>query len=270
MNNRFNEKKAYRTFLSLAIGVYAALLAASPSQAAALWSNGAVNGSLLPANRCDDGPNLCGNAGGNSWTVFDNFNVASGKTWNVTSVDFVDFLTNGLTSDIGQTTVSIWRGDPFAGGTLVASATAAPSLTNLAGTCGNGNTCLELFALNLSTTLSGGSTYYLGATVHLTATNPGENTERAFAAGGNTAAGGTANSTVNWELSNGSISGSTWVQGPSSFNFPGMLGVTETATAFDINGTVAAPAPEPGGLTIVGLALAGFCLFRRRFLPRRG
>ena len=263
--DRVFKRKRTRTVVALGIGAWAVLLAASGLQAAALWNNGAANGSLSPDSRCDDGPNLCGNGGGRSWTVFDNFNVPTGKTWNVSSVDFTDLLTNGTTSDIGQTTASIWNGDPLNGGILIATVTGTAGLANLGGTCGNNNTCLEEFTLSFPAVLTSG-TYYFGATVALTATNFGENTDRAFAAGGNTAPGGTANFLQRWELSNGTPGGigSTWTSGSVNFVFPGALGISETATAFDINGTLAAGTPEPGAMTLVSVGLAGLCFVHRR------
>jgi len=256
MNNRFRWR--------LGVCVLVVVWGANLSPAAVLWNNGGVNAALSSDNMCDSGPNTCGNSGGASWTVFDNFNVPTGATWNVTSVSFVDFLVNAPTSDIGQTTVSIWKGDPLVGGTLVGSTSGTASLSLLSGTCGGTSTCLEQFALNFSASLAGGTTYYLGAGVGLTPSFSNENTLRAFAAGGNTAPGGTSNGLARWEQSNGSISGSSWSAGSSNNVFPSGA-IVETATAFTINGTVGTTStPEPAATSLVGMALAGLVLFVRR------
>jgi hypothetical protein len=240
--------------------------------AGTLWSNGTVNTTFASDNRCDSGPNLCGNSGSTSWTIFDNFNVpAASKAWVVSGFDFTDFLIDGTNSDYKSTAWSIWNGDPLFGGKLVASGTATAVPTLVSGVCGNGNTCIELFAVTLGSTvnLASGNTYYLGTTNTLTPTNSGETTARAFAAGGNTTPGGTADSLQRWEQSNGSTSGtlgSSWISGSNNFTFPGTLGINEAATAFDINGTLAT-VPEPGAMTLVGMALGGVC-FVRRFRTR--
>ena len=195
--------------------------------AGTLWSNGAVNTTLSGDNRCDSGPNLCGNVGSTSSTIFDNFNIpAASMPWAVGGFDFTDFLLNGTNSDYKSTAWSIWNGDPLSGGRLVASGTATAVPTLVAGTCGNGSTCVELFAVTLSSAvnLASGNTYYLGTTNTITPTNGNEETVRAFAAGGNTAPGGTANSLQRWEQSNGTTSGivgSVWTSGSSNFTFPG-------------------------------------------------
>jgi hypothetical protein len=269
VDTKIKLKGAYHRALRIGTGASLMLLAASGLQADALWSNGAVNFGLNPGNsghlRCDSGSSTCGSA--NPWTVFDNFNVPSmSKAWVVSSFDFTDFLVNTATGDYKNTSWSIWNGDPLMGGKLVASGNAPASLSNVTGTCGAGNICSATFTVNLSSSvaLASGNTYFLGTNNSITENNINETTVRAFAAGGNTAPGGTLNSLKQWEQSNGSTSGvvgSTWTGGAGDNTFPGPLGITEAATAFDINGTLA---PEPGTLTLLGIALAGLCFVLRR------
>lgn len=238
--------------------------------AATLWTNGAVNTTFSADNRCDTGPNLCAAAHGASWTIFDNFNVPSGSNpWLVSGFDFTDFFVDGTSSDIGSTTWEIFRGDPLSSGQLVASGTATAVASLVSGTCSATTTCIEKFTVTLASavTLTAGSTYYLGTSTTLTPSISGEALLRAFAAGGNTAPGGTVNSLGQWELSNGSTSGvvgSAWTAGTANTTFPS-LGINETATAFDIFGTLqtTAPVPEPGSLILGGIALCGMCLLRR-------
>jgi hypothetical protein len=263
---------AYGKALKVLVGVFVALTAVSGLQASTLWSNGAVNTSLTGDNRCDGGPNLCGNTGSTFWTVFDNFNVpAASKPWVVSGFDFSDFLTNGPVGDYKSTAWSIWNGDPLSGGKLVASGSATALLSLASGTCGTGSTCLETFTVTLGVPIEllPGTTYYLGTTNTLSPTNANEATLRAFAAGGNTAPGGTVNTTTRWEQSDGSTSGvvgSSWTAGANNYTFPGALGISETATAFDIQGSLA---PEPGTLTLLGIAFASFAFVQRQRRQRK-
>ena len=254
-------------------------LAIAPGiDAATLWSNGAVNTSISIDLRCDTGPNTCGATGGANWTIFDNFSIAAASNpWVVSGFDFTDFFVNGSNADITGTTWEIFNGDPLSGGKLVASgsATASETLASGSGACGASATCREVFTVTLSTpvTLSAGATYYLGTSNTLTPTSQGESLFRAFAAGGNTAPGGTGTSLGKWEQSNGTTSGvigSGWTAGSTNNTFP-FNSITENATAFDIFGTLQerTPVPEPGSLILAGLALGSMCLLRRRNRTRR-
>jgi hypothetical protein len=267
-------KRAFDRALKFGISASFVFFAVGGLQAAGvLWSNGAVTqSSLSGSNRCDSGPNICTTGPtGPGWTIFDNFSIpSSSKAWSVSGFDFTDFLVNGTTSDVKSTSWSIWNGDPLSGGKLYASGTATPSAMNVSGTCGNASTCLETFTVNFGATgalyLAAGNTYYLGTSNVVTVTNNNEATLRAFSAGGNTAPGGTGNSVQRWEQSNGSTSGvigSPWVLGSENDIFPGTFGITETSTAFDINGTLV---PEPGTLTLLVITFAGICFLRRRRL----
>lgn len=236
--------------------------AAGMAQASDLWSNGAVNTTFSSDNRCESEAGTCGNT--TAWTIFDNFNIPSSAHygWDVTGFDYSAFLVNGAASDYETTDWSIWNGDPLSGGKLVASGSTMATLSTISGTCGSGSTCLEEFTVTIaSRILPPGNTYYLGVSDVVRQTNTGEATFRAFASGGNTAAGGTANTLARWEQSNGSttgVTGSSWTAGTVNNTFPGALGVNEGSTAFDIQGTLATP--EPAGLTLVGLALLAFCV----------
>lgn len=241
------------------------------ARADVLWSNGATQTGFSSDTRCDSGPNTCGGLA--PWTIFDNFSVPVSKPWSVTGFDFADFLVNGTNADYQSTAWSIWNGDPLSGGKLVASGTATAVPTLLSGTCGNGNTCLEEFTVTLGSPvmLAGGATYYLGTSNTISVVNNGETTTRAFAAGGNTAPGGTGTSSGHWDQSNGSTSGvvgSAWTAGTVNNHFPGDLGINEGATSFDIFGTVTTTAvPEPGTMSLLGAVLCAAGLIRRRIRP---
>jgi hypothetical protein len=243
-----------------------------------LWSNGAINTMMSSDNRCDFGPNACGSVA--NWTIFDNFSIpASSKPWIVSSFSFSDFLVNVPNlSDYTSTAWSIWSGDPLSGGKLVASGTQHAGLSLVAGSpsCGASSTCLETFTITLGGTgvgLANGGTYYIGTSNTVNQTGSFESFLRAFAAGGNTAPGGTANPLQRWEQSNGCVmvngvcstsapAGSSWTGGVNNNIFPGANGIAETATAFDVTGDFA---PEPGTFTLLSLALAGMCyIYRRR------
>jgi hypothetical protein len=74
------------------------LVVPAGAYAGPLSSNGAVNTAFTSDNRCDSGPNLCGNTCSASWTIFDNFNLlAANKPWVVSGFDFSDFLIDGTT-----------------------------------------------------------------------------------------------------------------------------------------------------------------------------
>jgi hypothetical protein len=240
------------------------LMGASGLQASTmtLWSNG-VPENTMTGNQCDS---VCN---GQSWTVFDNFTVATSKNWVVSSFDFTDFVI-GLqnTNDYKNTTWSFWDGDPLSGGKLVASGTKAAGVSLVSGSCGSSSACLETFTVDLSTTpvgLASGHTYYLGASNTFNLSS--ESSVRGVTlTGGNTIAaiGGSSIAGGHWEQSNGSINvgGKVWTSGTSNTVFPGPLGVTDQFTAFDITGDFA---PEPGTFTLLGLALAGMCyIYRRR------
>jgi hypothetical protein len=266
VDTKIKLKGAFDRALSLGIGVSLVLLAAAGLQAAPLWTNGAVNTFSSNLNQCDSGPNSCGSVAG--YTIFDNFNVPmNSKAWAVSGFDFTDFLF-APTTDYKSTSWSIWNGDPLKGGTLVASGSAVASLSNPSATCAVNIGCLQTLTVTFNTganvTLASGNTYYLGTSNVLASGT--ESSTRAFAAGGNTAPGGTGTSLGNWEQSNGStngIIGTTWTQGSINNVFPQNTpgGVNQTATAFDINGALA---PEPGTLTLLTLAFAGLCFVLRR------
>ena len=230
--------------------------------ASVTWSNGTVN-LTFPSDLQFD----CGGCAltGAPYTAFDNFSVPAGpQSWQVSSFDFTDwFIHLSNKSDYKDTRWSIWNGDPLTTGKLVASGLTLGTLTDVSGTCGGTSTCLEKVTVSgLNVTLASGNTYYLGVSNVLAA--GGESSGRAYASGGNAAGPGT--SLAHWEISDGSttgVVGSAWTAGAFNFNYPAVSGSPqEQFTAFDIIADQVTP--EPGTLTLLSVALAGFGYFHRR------
>jgi hypothetical protein len=260
----------------------AILLASGGLNAAALWTNGSfVTPADVSTYRCDS---VCGTnpAPPNQWTIFDNFTVPSGPLgWAVSGFDYTDLLVGTATTEYSKTNWSLWKGDPLNGGTLVASSLTTPGtfgITPVGGaSCpGTFNNCtVDMITVNFtggSVVLAPGQTYYLGSSSVMGSSS--DVSFRAFATGGNTAPGGVANGLVKWEQSMGSTTGtigSTWSVANQG-NWPNYTSgqinnpaaANESATMFDINGQLA---PEPGTITLLGIALGGLCYLRRRKAP---
>jgi hypothetical protein len=249
---------------TLSWGICAAfvLLTACGLQAdSVLWSNYGgtqtnINMGFTSDNRCDAS---CGNPGV-TYTVFDNFTTAP-IGWVATHFDYFDFFTTAAVADYQGTNWSIWQGDPLNGGKLWASGTGFPgSLTGIGTPCSANNPiCLEQVTVNLVTgvALAGGQQYYLGISNSLL--HSGDSTDRAVVVSG------FSGPLPGWEQSNGSISGTGWAKGGQDYNFPNSTppnpNDAATDTAFDIIGS---PAPEPGTVTLISLALAGLGYMIRR------
>jgi hypothetical protein len=251
------------------------LLASGGLNAAALWTNGAfVTPSDTNGYRCDS---VCGTnpTPPTQWTIFDNFTVPAGPLgWAVSGFDYTDLLVGTATTEYSKTNWSLWKGDPLTGGTLVASSFTTPgafSISAVGGaSCpGTMNNCtVDMITVTFTggaVGLVAGQTYYLGSSTVMD--NGADISYRSFATGGNTAAGGKVNNIVRWEQSMGSSTGtigSTWsTSNVGSWpNYSGtQVNGNESATMFDINGQLA---PEPGTITLLGLAFGGFCFLRRR------
>jgi hypothetical protein len=211
-----------------------------------MWNNGAVTTSFssgVPADSTNSG-----------FTVFDNFTVPS-PGWIVSGFDITDFFYATNTSEYSSTNWSLWKGNPLAGGTLVASGNNAGTVGPATGSCGGSSSaCSALITVTLSSGVflaSSSSQYYLGTSNILKNTGGTiDVTERAFASGNGAATSG-------WEDSNGTIVGSSWVTCSECTS-------TTTAgndTAFDILGSAV---PEPGTMLWMGLALAGLGYKARR------
>ena len=255
------------------------LLAAGGLEANTLWNNGGLASSTyVPQVTNGSGGNPCDSScTGGPFTIFDNFNLGVSNpgavSLTVTGFDFSDFLvtaTGGAPSVPGSQSVqwSIWSGDPLAGGLQgkqVAGGTALAVLSPIGVSACSGGTCLELYTVTLgaSVTLSASQTYYLGTSVV-----QGTNNYLTYRATTNDTNPGQA-AYQGWEQSNGSSSGtvgSTWApkgSGGINLSFPNSSsGVSATDSAFEILGNVSTP--EPGTWTLMGIAIAGLCLVRRR------
>lgn len=259
---------ARRQALRISMGAVFMLLTLNGLNAGTLWNNG----SLVTPNS-NNYPCDAGCSSGTSFTVFDNFTVpASGVGWVVTGFDYTDLFTGGIsTSEYKSTTWSLWQGDPLSGGKLLGSSatissafalgTATSGCLNVSGSC----TTVPIIVTfsNSSVYLAPGNTYYLGTMNVMGSSNDGS--FRAFSSGGNTTSfGGT--SVAQWEQSNGSTTGaigSTWTSGGNNKVCTGGCsgGSSSDFTAFDIQGVLS---PEPGTLTLFGLALGGLFYMRQR------
>jgi hypothetical protein len=262
-----------RPALGGVIGAALMLFGAGGLQAAGIiWGNGALDSAASNNYPCDS---TCGS--GSTFTVFDNFTVQPGRTWQVSGFDYTDVFAGGIpTSEYQSTTWTLWAGDPLSSlhpGTVVASSTtvtSADSIANLSSSCigslSNCSTNLITVLFKTLVTLTGGQTYYLGTST--VAKSSGDQMLRAFSLGGNTAPGIGGTSLANWEISNGSsvgTVGSTWTNGTTNSSCVVGSGASnncsstgESFTAFDIL------TPEPGTLTLFGIALSGLCFLRRR------
>jgi hypothetical protein len=174
--------------------------------------------------------------------------------WVVNTLDFTDYLANAPSgaSVVKNTTWSIWSGDPL-----------KPTSTLLAmGTVPRGNESIALNAngsytftiTGLNVVLSAGTQYYLGTTNSVSQDAGTVQATSSFRASASILPGQIAN----WEQSNGSINTTL-----KTFDTTGAFNtsVATSDTVFDIIGTVT---PEPSTWALMGIAIAGFYLIRRR------
>jgi hypothetical protein len=248
---------------SIRLGAILALLSAGCLQADYIWqNNNPINGQ---GGFWDSNTNvaLTGNL---QWTAFDNFTTptaGSGLGWVINSLDFTDYLVHAPSgsADVTNTTWSIWSGDPLKNaGTLVATGTASVVGGNEkilaasgAGPC-SAATCAYTFTISgLNVVLSAGTQYYFGRTNSVTQDgSPGQPTSTFPAL-----TSPLANQTANWETASGNINGKNFDVNGANTSIP----VGTSDTQFDIIGTVT---PEPSTWALMGIAIAGFYLIRRR------
>jgi len=246
---------------SIRLGAVLAVLSAGSLNAAFIWQND----QLLGASTLNDSNT---NAGSNpQWTVFDNFTTPTanpGVGWIVNTLDFTDYLVNAPRSgaaDITKTTWSIWSGDPLKStGTLVASGSAIPGGTESIVQNANGSYKFTITGLNV--VLAAGTQYFLGTSNSVSQDAGTINATSTFRAKAGAPNPSLAGQTSYWEQSNGSINSSTKnfdVPLPQNGGFNTF--VSDSYTVFDIQGVLT---PEPGTWALMGIAMAGFYLIRRR------
>ena len=241
---------------SVRLGMVLGLLSAGSLHADFIWQNNNTINNPGPSNDSNTNPSIGTNL---QWTLFDNFTTpaaANGVSWVATTLDFTDFVAHGVASDVTKTTWSIWSGDPLkSSGTLVATGTGLPGVNESyasVGALGAGAYRFTISGLNVM--LSAGTTYYFGRSNSIN--------QDGLVSGGSTTTVGYLNAplvgqTASWETDTGSVNGATK-------NFDAQLivaPVTNSDTVFDIQGGAT---PEPGTWALMGIAMAGFFLIRRR------
>ncbi|HYL34338.1 MAG TPA: PEP-CTERM sorting domain-containing protein [Bryobacteraceae bacterium] len=193
-----------------------------------LWNNGAPT---LNSFACDTN-NSCVIPG---WTVGDDFTLSSGAT--ITGFTYNDFFTGGSSaSDYTGTAWNIWNGNPFSGGTVVASgSTTGATSAGLAGT--------ELISITGLNVLLSPGTYWLGIE---TQEANGAIWSRAL-----------SSDTGDYKQWSGPTNDGGSGLGQDRFNLLG-------ETAFTVEGNGTSAVPEPSNVVLVGLGMAGMLVRRLR------
>jgi hypothetical protein len=216
-------------FLLLTLGV---LPLCGTLSAATLWDNGLSVNSY--SGLCSSGTGVCGGSG--SWMILDDFSLASSATitgFTYYSVFYNDFSYSSSAADYQFTLWSLWASHPYGGGAPIGSGVA----TAVLGPEVNGATPFTVGGLNLAV---GPGTYWLGTMNVL----------------------GGAALTVFAQGSGGGLLGVLQTDNAGSqFTYSGF------DSAFRIEGHTGGAVPEPGTLSLLGVAGAMLALTKKK---RRG
>lgn len=128
-------------------GAFCCFALLNSASASVLFDNGGVAG---PTGRCDTQNTACGGTG---WMVADDFILAANST--ITGFTYNDYIDSEPRSAYTGTVWNVWNGNPFFGGTIVASGLSMGLITDGAA----GSRLVTVNGLNVDLSMG---TYWLG------------------------------------------------------------------------------------------------------------